>query len=477
MTDQKTADEIFFNRMDKEETKKNVQDALSGCSDGELFLEYRFSERLTLDDGRIKTSSFDATTGFGLRAICEETYAYAISNELTPKALKQAALSVSPIKKTAGSNQTLYLPPLTDPVALYTDANPLSLIKFEDKVALMGRIDAYLRAKDPKVIQVSAALSGEWQVVKIIQAKGRETADIRPLVNLMISVVVKNGDRMESGAFGLGGRYLYDRIVDETVWMSAADEALRTALINLESVPAPAGEMPVVLSGGWCGVLLHEAVGHGLEGDFNRKGSSVFTGKIGEQVAAKGITIVDDGTLPDRRGSVTIDDEGTSSQRTVLIEDGILKNYMLDRLNARLMNKEPTGNGRRESFAYAPQVRMTNTFMTDGNNDPEELIASVKKGIFAKSFHGGQVDITSGKFVFTSAESYLIENGKITAPIKDATLIGSGIDVMNSIDMVASDSCLDNGIGSCGKGGQMVPVGVGQPSVRISKITVGGSGV
>ena len=338
----------------------------------------------------------------------------------------------------------------------------------------MGQIDVYLRAKDPKVVQVSASLSAEWQAVKIIQAKGRETQDIRPLVNLMINVVVKDGDRMESGAFGFGGRYLYDEIIEETAWKYAADEALRTALVNLESVPAPAGEMPVVLSSGWCGVLLHEAVGHGLEGDFNRKGSSVFTGKIGEQVTAKGITVVDDGTLPDRRGSITIDDEGTTSQRTVLIEDGILKNYMFDRLNARLMNKEPTGNGRRESFAYAPQVRMTNTFMTEGDKDPQELIASVKKGIFAKSFHGGQVDITSGKFVFTSAEAYLIENGKITAPIKDATLIGSGIEVMNAIDMVAKDSCLDNGIGSCGKGGQMVPVGVGQPSVRISAITVGG---
>ncbi len=475
MTAQEITDGLFFNQMDRDLTRNIVQNALTGCNDGELFLEYRFSERLTLDDGRIKTSSFDATAGFGLRAVCGETYAYAISNELTPNALKQAAQSVQPIK-TAATDQTLYLPALTGSVPLYTDANPLVLTAFEDKVALMGQIDAYLRAKDPRVVQVSAALSGEWQAVKVIQAKGRETDDIRPLVNLMISVVVKNGDRMESGAFGLGGRYLYDKIIDENVWKSAADEALRTALVNLESVPAPAGEMPVVLSGGWCGVLLHEAVGHGLEGDFNRKGSSVFTGKIGERVTAKGITIVDDGTLPDRRGSITVDDEGTTSQRTVLIEDGILKNYMLDRMNARLMNKAPTGNGRRESFACAPQVRMTNTFMTAGDKDPNELIASVKKGIFAKSFHGGQVDITSGKFVFTSAESYLIEDGKITAPIKDATLIGSGIEVMNAIDMVATDACLDNGIGSCGKGGQMVPVGVGQPSVRISKITVGGSG-
>ena len=474
MTDLTVADNLLFNQMDKERAKKTVQDALAGCDDGELFLEHRLSERLTLDDGRIKTSSFDATAGFGLRAICGETCAYAISNELTQAALEHAARSIAPVK--SGWAGTLYSPACAAPKKLYTDENPLPLVPFEHKIDLMGQIDAYLRAKDAKVVQVSAALSGEWQAVRIIRADGGETGDIRPLVNLMISVVVKNGDRLESGSFGLGGRYLYDRIITENVWKSAADEALRAALVNLESVPAPAGEMPVVLSSGWCGVLLHEAVGHGLEGDFNRKGSSVFSGKTGEQVTAKGITIVDDGTLPDRRGSIAVDDEGTPSQRTVLVEDGILKNYMLDRLNARLTNRAPTGNGRRESFACAPQVRMTNTFMTAGDKDPDELIASVKKGVFAKSFHGGQVDITSGKFVFTSAEAYLIENGKITAPIKDATLIGSGIEVMNAIDMVATDACLDQGVGSCGKGGQTVPVGVGQPSVRISKITVGGNG-
>ncbi len=475
MTAQKNTDDLFFNHLDKDSTVKAVQNALTGCDDGELFMENRFSERLTLDDGRIKTSAFDATAGFGLRAVCDDTYAYAISNDLSSDALKKAAESVRPIKNNH-MNARLFIPAAAAPVSLYTDINPLPLIPFEEKVELMKRIDAYLRGKEAKIAQVSASLSGEWQAVKIIGADGREAADIRPLVMLMISVIVKNGDRMESGSFGLGGRYTYDRIVSENVWKPAADEALRVALVNLDSVAAPAGEMPVVLGSGWCGVLLHEAVGHGLEGDFNRKGSSVFAGKIGEQVAAKGITVVDDGSLPDRRGSVTIDDEGTASQRTVLIEDGILKNYMLDRMNARLMNKQPTGNGRRESFSCAPQVRMTNTFMTAGDKEPQELIASVKKGVYAKSFHGGQVDITSGKFVFTSSEAYLIENGKLTAPIKDATLIGSGIEVMNNIDMIAKDSCLDNGIGSCGKGGQMVPVGVGQPSVRIAKITVGGAG-
>ena len=475
MSVQNRIDDIFFNRVDKEQTIKTVQNALLGCNDGELFMEQRFSEQITFDDGHIKTSSFDATSGFGLRAVCEDTYAYAISNDLTLPSLRQAAESVQPIKKNH-ANAELFVTASSPAKALYTDINPLPLVSFENKIDLMKRIDSYLRGKESKIAQVSASLSGEWQAVKIIGADGREACDIRPLVFLNISVIVKNGDKMESGAFGMGGRYAYDRIIGESVWKAAADEALRTALVNLDSVAAPAGEMPVVLGSGWSGVLLHEAVGHGLEGDFNRKGSSVFTGKIGEQVAAKGITVVDDGTLPDRRGSITIDDEGTASQRTVLIEDGILKNYMLDRMNARLMNKQPTGNGRRESFSCAPQVRMTNTFMTGGDKDPQEIIASVKKGVYAKSFHGGQVDITSGKFVFTSSEAYLIEDGKLTAPIKDATLIGSGIDVMNNIDMIANDSCLDNGIGSCGKGGQIVPVGVGLPSVRISKITVGGAG-
>ena len=474
MTAREITEKLFFERLDKTRAKKIVQDALAGCDDGELFLEHGCSERLTLDDGRIKTAAFDSASGFGLRALSGEACAYAISNETDEAALKRAAQSVRPVG--AEANGTLYLPEIKAAKPLYADANPLSLTPFADKVALMGAIDAYLRAKDPRVVQVSAVLSGEWRAVKILRADESEAQDVRPLVNLMISVVVKRGDRMESGSYGSGGRFVYDRLIAEKAWKASADEALRAALVNLESVPAPAGELPVVLGNGWCGVLLHEAVGHGLEGDFNRKGSSVFSGKIGERVAAKGITVVDDGTLPDRRGSITVDDEGTPSQRTVLIEDGVLKNYMLDRMNARLTNRTPTGNGRRESYACAPQVRMTNTFMTAGDKEPDELIASVKKGVYAKSFHGGQVDITSGKFVFTSAEAYLIENGKITVPIKDATLIGSGIEVMNAIDMVAKDACLDQGIGSCGKGGQTVPVGVGQPSARISKITVGGCG-
>ena len=468
------SDSLFFDKIDRDAAVKTVQNTLAGCDDGDLFLEHCLSEHITLDDGRIKSTAFNASTGFGLRAMVGETFAHAISNDISETALKNAAAAVAPIKQ--GYAGSLYLPPAKPAVKLYTDENPLNLLSFDKKVALMQEIDAYARAKDPRIVQVSASLSAEWQVVCVIGADGREASDIRPMVSLRISVVAKSGDRMESGSFGGGGRYLYDRLIAPEVWRNMADEAVREALLNLDSVPAPAGELPVVLSAGWCGVLLHEAVGHGLEGDFNRKGTSVFTGKIGEQVTAKGITIVDDGTIPDRRGSISIDDEGTASECTVLIEDGILKNYMLDRMNARLMNRAPTGNGRRESYSCVPQVRMTNTFMTDGDKDPAELIASVKKGVFAKTFHGGQVDITSGKFVFTSAEAYLIEDGKLTAPIKDATLIGSGIEVMNAIDMVANDSCLDNGIGSCGKGGQMVPVGVGQPSVRISKITVGGCG-
>ncbi len=471
MTAMHKTDGLFFSALDYDAAKKTVRSALEGCDDGELFLEYACSEHLALDDGRIKSAGYNASSGFGLRAVSGEAYAYALSNEISDAALKNAAQNVRPIR-TASS--PLYMPDMKQAEPLYTDANPLLSIPFEDKVALMGKIDAYARAKDPRVVQVSASLSGQWQAVRIIGADGREAADIRPLVRLNVSVVAKSKDRMESGSFGSGGRFPYDVFFREDTWKSAVNEALRIATVNLESVSAPAGEMPVVLGSGWCGVLLHEAVGHGLEGDFNRKGSSVFTGKIGQQVTAKGVTVIDDGTLPDLRGSITVDDEGTPSRRTVLIEDGILKRYMQDRMNARLTNSEPTGNGRRESFASVPLVRMTNTFMTNGDKKKDELIASVKKGVYAVGFHGGQVDITSGKFVFTSSEAYMIENGKITVPVKDATLIGNGTDVMNAIDMIGDDGCLDNGVGTCGKGGQSVPVGVGQPSVRISKITVGG---
>ena len=358
---------------------------------------------------------------------------------------------------------------------LYTDSDPLSLVPFEDKVALMERIDAAARARDPRIVQVSASLSGSWQVIDIVRADGFVAHDIRPLVRLNVGIVVETNGRRESGNFGIGGRYLYDRLFEEPVWNRAIDEALAQALVNLESVAAPAGEMPVLLGPGWCGVLLHEAVGHGLEGDFNRKGSSAFSGRIGDRVGAPGVTVIDDGALHDRRGSLSIDDEGTPTQENVLIEDGILKGYMQDRLNARLMGAAPTGNGRRESYAHAPMPRMTNTFARGGNDDPGELLSRMKTGIFAKSFGGGQVDIVSGKFVFSCTEAYKVENGKLGAPIKGATLIGDGPTVLTRVLGIGNDMALDEGVGICGKGGQSVPAGVGQPSLLVDALTVGGT--
>jgi len=339
----------------------------------------------------------------------------------------------------------------------------------------LAKIDAYVRDKDPRVKQVSASLLGNWQAVEIIRPGGHVASDVRPLVRINVSVVAGEGDRMESGSNGAGGRALYDQWVTAENWQRIADEALRQAIVNLDSVPAPAGEMTVVLGPGWPGVLLHEAVGHGLEGDFNRKKTSAFSGLMGEQVAAKGVTIVDDGTLDSRRGSLTIDDEGTPTGRTVLIEDGILKGYMQDRMNARLMGVDPTGNGRRESYACKPIPRMTNTYMLAGDKDPAEILASVKNGLYAVNFGGGQVDITSGKFVFSCTEAYKIENGKVTAPVKGATLIGNGPEAMKKVSMIGNDLELDTGIGTCGKDGQGVPVGIGQPTLRMEELTVGGT--
>jgi TldD protein len=351
------------------------------------------------------------------------------------------------------------------------------LVEFETKVKLMADIDAYARVKDERVQQVTASLSGNWQAVQIIRAGGERAGDIRPLVRLNVSVVVAHGDRMETGGFGAGGRVTYDEYLKPEAWKAAVDKALKQALINLNSVPAPAGEMPVVLGPGWPGIMLHEAIGHGLEGDFNRKGTSAFAGLMGERVASKGVTVVDDGTLADRRGSLTIDDEGTPTQRTVLIEDGILTGYMQDRMNARLMGVPATGNGRRESYAHNPLPRMTNTIMVNGDKDPGEILASVDKGLYAVNFGGGQVDITSGKFVFTCTEAYMIENGKVAQPVKGATLIGNGPDVLTKVSMIGNDMTLDTGVGTCGKDGQGVPVGVGQPTTKIDNLTVGGTAV
>jgi TldD protein len=366
-------------------------------------------------------------------------------------------------------------PPRTNR-AMYAGDDPLALIPFAKKVALCQEIDAAARARDPRVEQVSVGLSGSWTVVEIIRADGFVATDVRPLVRLNVSIVAKSGDRRETGSFGMGGRYLYDQLFEPATWNRAIDEALAQALVNLESVAAPAGEMQVLLGPGWPGILLHEAIGHGLEGDFNRKKTSAFSGRLGERVAAPGVTVIDEGAIEGRRGSLTIDDEGTPTQRTTLIEDGILKGYLQDRLNARLMGMQPTGNGRRESFAHAPMPRMTNTFMLGGKDDPAELVTRVRNGIFAKSFGGGQVDITSGKFVFSCTEAYRIENGRIGAPIKGATLIGDGPTVLTRVSGIGNDMALDEGIGVCGKGGQSVPAGVGQPTVLVDGITVGGTG-
>jgi len=468
-------DELFFVRagLDRVRLQGLVDDALRGADDGELFLEYCQSEGLAFDDGRLKTASFDTSQGFGLRSIAGEAAGYAHASELSEAAMRRAAEAVRAVH--SGRGGVMADAPAKTNRLLYDDVNPLGEAPFEAKVALLGEIDAYARAKDARVKQVTASLAGTWQAVRILRAGGETCADVRPLVRLNVSVVVGEGERMESGSFGCGGRIAYDRLLDAATWRGAVDEALRQALVNLESVDAPAGEMPVVLGPGWPGILLHEAIGHGLEGDFNRKKTSAFAGLMGQRVAAPAVTVVDDGTLGDRRGSLTIDDEGTPSQCTTLIEDGVLTGYMQDRQNARLMGMQPTGNGRRQSHAHIPMPRMTNTYMLAGDAAPEEILASVKKGLYAVNFGGGQVDITSGKFVFSCTEAYMVENGKIGAPVKGATLIGNGPDVLTRVSRVGSDMKLDEGIGTCGKEGQGVPVGVGQPTLLVDRLTVGGT--
>ena len=468
-------DDIFYTRagLDRARLESIVDDALNGADDGELYLEYCQSEGLAFDDGKLKSASFDTTQGFGLRGISGEAAGYAHASELSEAAIKRAAETVKTVH--AGNGGTMAEAPQGTNAKLYSDANPLNNVAFDAKVKLLADIDAYARGKDPRIVQVSASISGEWSAIQILRAGGERMADIRPLVRLNISVVVADGDRMETGGYGGGGRFAYDSLLDASYWQAGVDEALRRALVNLESVAAPAGEMQVVLGSGWPGILLHEAVGHGLEGDFNRKKTSAFSGLIGERVAAPGVTVVDDGTMMDRRGSLTIDDEGTPTQSTTLIEDGILVGYMQDRQNARLMGMAPTGNGRRQSYAHIPMPRMTNTVMLAGERDPAEILTSVKDGLYAANFGGGQVDITSGKFVFSCTEAYLIEDGKLGPSVKGATLIGNGPDVMKKISMIGNDMALDDGVGTCGKEGQGVPVGVGQPSILIDGITVGGT--
>jgi TldD protein len=441
----------------------------------DLYFQYARSEAWSLEEGIVKSGSFNIEQGVGVRAISGEKTAFAYSDDISMAALKAAANTTRAIAAAGAQRLAPLLRRGKQPGPLYAGNDPIASLDDAAKVTLLERLEAMARAADPRVKEVMASVAGTWEVVLVARSDGHMAADVRPLVRISISVIMEEQGRREQGSSGGGGRFDYAYFTDK-VLHDYASRAVHQASVNLAAKPAPAGQMTVVLGPGWPGILLHEAVGHGLEGDFNRKGSSTFAGRIGQRVAAKGVTVVDDGTIADRRGSLTVDDEGTPTQRTVLIEDGILVGYLQDTLNARLMNVAPTGNGRRESFAHLPLPRMTNTTMLNGSHDPAEIIKSVKKGLYAANFGGGQVDITSGKFVFSTAEAYLIENGKITTPVKGATLIGSGPEAMTRVSMIGNDMALDSGVGTCGKEGQSVPVGVGQPTVRIDGLTVGGTG-
>lgn len=475
MTDIARLNKLFFDRtgMEPARVESIVSDALHGADDGELFLEYRQSENFSFDDGKLRAASFDTSQGFGLRAISGEATGYGHASELSEDAIRRTSDTVKAVRSgAAGKIETA---PAATNQMLYVDDNPLQETPFETKVKLLQDIDAYARTKDPRVRQVMASLTGNWQVVEIMRSGGELAGDIRPLVRLSVSVVIGDNDHMESGSYGSGGRFGYNLLLEPETWQNHVDEALRQARILLEAEPAPAGEMQVVLGPGWPGILLHEAIGHGLEGDFNRKKTSVFSGLMGERVAAPEVTVLDDGVIADRRGSLSIDDEGTPTQSTTLIEDGILVAYMQDRMNARLMGTRSTGNGRRQSFAYQPMPRMRNTIMRAGKDHPEDILRSVKNGLYAVNFGGGQVDITNGKFVFSASEAYKIQDGAIGAPVKGATLIGSGFEVLKKVKAVGNNMEFDPGIGTCGKNGQGVPVGVGQPTLLIDGLTVGGT--
>ncbi|GEA12011.1 metalloprotease TldD [Alteromonas sp. KUL49] len=443
----------------------------------DLYFQSSQHESWVLEDGIIKEGSYNIERGVGVRAISGEKTGFAYSDEISRDAITKACGAARSIAPAGGTHKVASLGQHSV-TPRYSEDNPILAMQDAEKIALLKSVDAYIRQQDTDVSQVVVSLSGVYEEVLVAGSDGTLATDIRPLVRLNCSVLLEKGDRRERGSAGAGGRYAYSffsREGDKLFYEQLADEALHMARVNMQAVASPAGAMPVVLGNGWPGVLLHEAVGHGLEGDFNRKGASTFSGRIGQQVAAKGVTVVDDGTMSDRRGSLTVDDEGTPSQYNVLIEDGILKGYMQDKHNAKLMGVAPTGNGRRESYAHLPMPRMTNTYMLAGEHDPKEIIASIDKGIYAPNFAGGQVDITSGKFVFSSAEAYLIENGEITAPVKGATLIGNGPEVMQKISMIGNDLALDRGVGVCGKDGQSVPVGVGQPTLKIDELTVGGT--
>ena len=439
----------------------------------DLYFQYTRSEGWNLEEGIVKTGSFSIGQGVGVRAVAGEKTAFSYSDTLSVDALMGSAKAVREIAR-AGQSRRVAAGSSAQAHTLYPGVDPLATLPAQDKVALLERVEAMARRRDPHVVQVMAGLGMEYDVVMVVGSDGRQSADVRPLVRLSITVIAQRNGRRETGHAGGGGRAGLAYFTDERL-QDYVNRAVHEALVNLEARPAPAGEMTVVLGSGWPGILLHEAVGHGLEGDFNRKGSSVFAGRIGERVASPNVTVVDDGTLEGRRGSLNIDDEGNPTQRNVLIEDGILRGYMQDTLNARLMGVSPTGNGRRESFAHLPMPRMTNTYMLAGQDDPQDIIGSVKRGIYAANFGGGQVDITSGKFVFSASEAYMIEDGKITYPVKGATLIGNGPDAMTRVSMIGNDLALDSGVGTCGKEGQSVPVGVGMPSIRIDGLTVGGT--
>ncbi|OZI19425.1 metalloprotease TldD [Bordetella genomosp. 9] len=440
----------------------------------DLYFQYTRSEGWSLEEGIVKTGSFSIGQGVGVRAISGEKTAFAYSDSLSPDALLSSARAVRGIARQGAGKAKVRAQGASLAHDLYPAVDPLLTLSAPDKVAMLERIERMARARDPHVIQVMAGLGAEYDVILVAGSDGRLAADVRPLVRLSLTVIVERDGRREMGHAGGGGRTGLGYFTDE-IMRGYVEHAVHEALVNLDARPAPAGEMTVVLGSGWPGILLHEAVGHGLEGDFNRKGSSVFAGRIGERVASKGVTVIDDGTLPDRRGSLNVDDEGNPTQRNVLIEDGILRGYMQDTMNARLMKTGATGNGRRESFAHLPMPRMTNTYMLGGNTPPEEILASVKRGLYAVNFGGGQVDITSGKFVFSASEAYMIENGKISYPVKGATLIGNGPDAMTRVSMIGNDMRLDSGVGTCGKEGQSVPVGVGMPTLRMDGLTVGGT--
>jgi len=443
--------------------------------EADLYFQYTRSEGWSLEEGIVKTGSFSIDQGVGVRAVSGEKTAFAYSDDISEASLLDAACTVRTIGAAAkGGRVKVPSRKVAPSRSLYRDLDPIASLDSTEKVALLGRVEHMARAKDPRIIQVMAGLASEYDVVMVVRADGTLAADVRPLVRLSVTVIAEQNGRRETGSGGGGGRFGLTHF-DDALVQSYVDEAVKCALTNLEARPAPAGEMSVVLGPGWPGILLHEAIGHGLEGDFNRKGSSAFSGRIGQRVAAKGVTVLDDGTLPDRRGSLNVDDEGNASQRNVLIEDGILKGYIQDAMNARLMGVKPTGNGRRESYAHVPMPRMTNTYMLGGDKSPEEIVSSLKKGLYAVNFGGGQVDITSGKFVFSTSQAFWVENGKIQYPVKGATLVGNGPDALTRVSLIGNDMALDTGVGTCGKEGQSVPVGVGQPTLRIDGLTVGGT--